>query len=366
MKNEEPIRIAHVVGKMVGGGLESFLMTFYKEIDKEKIQFDFIVDSDSSFIPEEEILNNGGNIIKVSPYQNIFSYIRDIRGVLKKGKYKIVHSHMNSLSVFPLYAAWREKVPVRIAHSHSTTNRKEWKKNLLKCILKPFSKIFATHFFACSEHAGKWLFGKRIYKNGKINIVRNAIDTEKFKYDITIRDRIRKELDVEDKYVVGHVGRFVQQKNQTFLIDIFSKVHEKKSNAILLLIGQGPLENEIRKKVDAMGLSKYVRFLGQINNVNEIMQAMDCFVFPSLYEGLGIVAVEAQCSGLKCICSLEVPEETKISKLFEYCDFNDIDRWIKCILDNNSIREDQSFLLKNVGYEITDEVKRIEDFYMNL
>lgn len=366
MKEQQPIRVAHVVGKMVGGGLESFLLTYYKNIDVTKVQFDFIIDSDSSFIPIEEIEKLGGRIIKVSPYQQIFSYVKDIRNVLRKNEYKIIHAHMNTLSVFPLYAAWRERVPIRIAHSHSTTNKKEWKKNLLKSILKPFSKMFANYYFSCSEHAGKWLFGEKAYKDGKVKIVRNAINTKDFKYDEKVREKIRKELNLEKKYVIGHVGRFVQQKNHSYLVDIFNEVHKKNPNAILILIGQGPLENKIKEKVEKLGLTNCVRFLGQIQNVNEIMQGMDCFVFPSLYEGLGIVAIEAQCIGLKCICSSEVPKEANITNLFETCGFKDLNLWVKKILDTSYCRKDNSLVLEKKGYEISKEAKKLEKFYLEL
>ena len=155
-KKQEPIRIAQIIGKWVGGGVEAVVMNYYRQIDKNKIQFDFICDADSTNIPYEEIESFGGKIILIPPYQKVLAYHKELKKVLKKGNYKIVHSHINTLSVFSLFAAKCAGVPIRIAHSHSTTNPKEKKRNLMKQVLRPFSKIFATHYMCCSELAGRW------------------------------------------------------------------------------------------------------------------------------------------------------------------------------------------------------------------
>lgn len=300
-KKEEPIRIAQIIGKWLGGGVESVVMNYYRHLDHDKIQFDFICDDDSTNIPYDEIEKLGGKVILIPPYQKVFKYQKELRRVLRDGKYKIVHSHINTLSVFPLYAAKKVGVPVRIAHSHSTTNKKEWKKNLLKQVLRPFSKKYATNYMCCSELAGRWLFGDKTYDEGKVYLLNNAIDLDKFKYDKKIRDKKRKELGIkEDTIVIGHIGRFVAQKNHTFLIDIFNQFHKKEKNSILLLAGQGPLQEEIKNKVRELGLDDSVRFLGQRNDANELYQAFDVFLLPSLYEGLPVVGVEAQASGLLC------------------------------------------------------------------
>lgn len=275
-KKEEPIRIAQIVGKWIGGGVEAVVMNYYRHLDHSKIQFDFICDDDSTNIPYDEIEKLGGKVILIPPYQKVFKYQRELRRVLRDGKYKIVHSHINTLSVFPLYAAKKVGVPVRIAHSHSTTNKKEWKKNLLKQVLRPFSKKYATNYMCCSELAGRWLFGDKAYDEGKVYLLNNAIDLDKFKYDKKIKDKKRKELGIkEDTIVIGHIGRFVAQKNHTFLIDIFNQFHKKEKNSILLLAGQGPLQEEIKNKVRELGLDDSVRFLGQRNDANELYQVFD-------------------------------------------------------------------------------------------
>lgn len=312
--NSEPIRVAHIMGKMMSGGVESVVMNYYQHIDKEKVQFDFIVDEDSTYIPHEEIELMGGRVIIVPPYQKIFSYINNLMKILKENNYKIVHSHLNAMSIFPLYAAKRAGVSIRIAHSHSTSNKTEWKKNLLKNILKKFSKTNATHYFCCSELAGRWLFGDKVYNQNKVIKINNAIDMDKFIYNSNINTQMREELGIsKDALVIGHIGRFMKQKNHEFLIDIFNEIYIKNNNAVLVLVGDGPLQEQIEKRVKKLNIESAVRFLGVRKDINKIYQIMDIFLFPSLYEGLGMVLIEAQIAGLACITSTEVPREVDIS-----------------------------------------------------
>ncbi|UVF03446.1 glycosyltransferase family 1 protein [Streptococcus equinus] len=367
MTKDKPIRVAHIIGKWVGGGVESVVMNYYRHIDRSKIQFDFICDSDSTNIPYEEIKKLGGNVILVSPYQKVFKYHRELKKVLKEGQYQIVHSHINTLSVFSLCAAKRAGVPVRIAHSHSTSNKKEYLKNMLKFILKPFSKLFATNYMACTEHAGRWLFGDKEFDSGNVFILNNAIDVEKFKYNEEVRIYKRKALTIaEDSFVIGHIGRFVEQKNHHFLIDVFNEFHNKYSNSVLLLIGQGPLMREIKEKVNLLGLQEAVQFLGQRDDVSELYQAFDLFLFPSLYEGLGMVMIEAQCSGLPCVASSEVPMESKINNNVYYLSLQkNVDMWVN-VLEKNILKKRYTNLqsIKNLGFEINLEAQKLAKEYL--
>ena len=183
MKKEGPIRVAHIIGKWLGGGVEAVVMNYYRHIDRSKIQFDFLCDEDSTNIPYEEIEQLGGRVILIPPYQKVFKYQKELIRIFKENNYKIVHSHINTLSIFPLRAAKKAGVKVRIAHSHSTTNKKEWKKNLLKQVLRPFSKVYATNYMCCSELAGRWLFGDKTYDSGQVYLLNNAINLDKFKYN---------------------------------------------------------------------------------------------------------------------------------------------------------------------------------------
>lgn len=312
---KKPIIVAQIMGKWVGGGVESVIMNYYRHLDHSKVQFDFICDEDSTRIPYDEIKKLGGRVFLVPKYQNLPKYLKALEKLFKENQYRIVHSNINTLSVFPLYAAKKAGVPIRISHSHSTSNPKEWKRNLIKNILRPFSKRYATDYFACSELAGRYLFGNKAFDQGEVKIIHNAIDVEKFKFDEVARKKLRKEFGIKDSTVViGHVGRFVQQKNHAFLVDVFKEYHKKNPDSKLLLVGSGPLEDEIKKKVEKLDLKDSVLFLGQRDDINKLYSVMDIFCLPSLYEGLPVVGVEAQAAGLPCVFS------NKITKNIVLCD----------------------------------------------
>lgn len=365
---KEPMRIAQIMGKWVGGGVEAVVMNYYRNIDRNQIQFDFICDSDSKSIPYEEIEALGGKIIIIPPYQRVIRYHKELKKILKQGNYKIVHSHINTLSVFSLFAAKCAKIPVRIAHSHSTTNPKEKKKNLMKQALRPFSRIFATHYMCCSELAGRWLFGNKEYNKGTVALLNNAIDIEQFKYKEEVRKEVRKELGIqEDTLVVGHIGRFEEQKNHNFLIDIFYELQKQQNNSILLLVGQGPKEKEIQNKVKQLKIEDKVKFLGQRKEVNRLYQAFDIFVFPSLYEGLGMCLIEAQCSNLYCLASTNIPKVAKINDNVEFLELlKPAKEWANRILENskNMPREKLNEKIKEAGYDIKIEEKKLVEKYL--
>lgn len=367
MCDNEPIRIAQIMGKMIGGGVESVVMNYYRNINKDKIQFDFICDNDSTDIPYKEIEQLGGKVILVPPYQKAFKYHKELKKVLKDGNYKIVHSHISTMSFFSLYAAKCAGIPVRIAHSHSTTNKKEKKKNLLKQILRPFSRVFATNYIGCSKLAGRWLFGDKEFEKGNVYILNNAIDLDKFKYDIKLRKKKREELKIKDStLVIGHLGRFVEQKNHGFLIDIFYEIYKKNSDSLLLMAGQGPLIDKIKDKVDLLNLNDNVVFLGQRNDANELYQIFDVFLLPSLYEGLPVVGIEAQASGNLCFFSNNMTKETKVLDTTVFMSLSDSSSdWANNILEAYS-----SFERKNTKKEISDnnfnikvESKKLEKYY---
>ncbi len=363
------IRVAHIIGKWVGGGVESVVMNYYRNIDREKVQFDFICDSDSTNIPYDEIEDLGGRVFLVPPYQKLFSYIKALKKIFKEENYKIVHSHINTLSIFPLYVAKKADVKTRIAHSHSTTNNKEFKRNLMKQTLKHFSKLNATHYFACSEVAGRYLFGDKTYNEGKITIINNAIDLDKFKYDEAKRKEKRVELNIKNNtLVIGHIGRFMTQKNHEFLINIFKEIQEKEKDSILLLIGQGPLQDRIKAKVKELGLNGNVKFLGQRKDVSELYQAMDVFVLPSLYEGLGLTLIEAQCSNLPCVVSNYVPNEVKLNENLLFLDLEcSKTKWSYAI--NSLFKNNKRSSLVNEkiinNYNINNEAIKLTEFYLD-
>lgn len=360
-----PIRVAQIMGKMENGGVEAVVMNYYRHIDRNKVQFDFIVDSDSSCPQEDEIKSLGGRVIRIAPYQKITANMRDLRRIFKQNKYKIVHAELTTMSVFSLAVAASCGISIRIAHSHSTIGKGEKKKNIMKYILRPFSKVFATHYFACSDYAGKWLFGKNIGKSKRYKVIPNAIDTKKFRFDQTVRDEVRKELGIEGKFVVGHIGRFCFAKNHDFLIDIFYEVHKKRPDSVLILIGEGELLESVKQKVHRLILDQSVKFLSVRNDVYRLYQAFDVFVLPSRYEGFGLVALEAQFSGLPTILSDKVPEEVIITNNVKYCALeNSSTEWADIVL--NATYKNRKIQTESMKYNIREQAKKLGKIYLTL
>lgn len=367
--NPKPIRVAQIIGKAINGGTESFAMNYYTNMDHSKVQFDFFVESTSKIIDKEKIESLGGKVVIIPSYTYIFVYIKTLKKLFKEGSYDIVHSNMNALSVFTLYAAKKAGVKVRIAHSHSTTNKKEHLRNFIKNILRLFSKKYATHYFACSELAGRWLFGDKTFNKGQVTVINNAIELEKYRFNEQTRDNLRTQYGLTNQFVMGHIGRFMQQKNHTFLIDIFNEVQKRRSDARLLLIGDGPLYDEIVNKVHTLGLDDKVIFTGVKQNAYDYYNAMDVFVLPSLYEGFGMVLIEAQANGLPCVASTEVPEDVNVANQVDFISLNDsVEYWANHIvhLDTQIDRGAYFYKIKNSAFDIKSEAKKLEDKYLGI
>lgn len=361
------IRVLQIVTHMNRGGLESMLMNYYRNIDRSKIQFDFLEDRPGKHDFTDEIISLGGKIYTVPAVNpiNTNGYLTAIDKFFKenKDKYKIVHSHLDCLSAYPLKYAKKYEIPVRIAHGHSTSEEKNWKYPI-KMYLRSQIPKYATHLFACSEEAGKWMFGMNEFK-----IINNAIDARKFTYDVSKRIAKRKELNIENKFVVGHIGRFSTPKNHKFLIDIFKVVHERNNNAILLLVGDGELRKSIESKVRDLGLESSVIFTGVRADISEMLQAIDVFVLPSFYEGLGIAAVEAQATGLHCIVADTIPKEAYVTNLIESLPLvSSPDVWAKEVLkySDGYDRINTYEQIKTRGYDIEENSKRLEKFYLSM
>lgn len=348
MDKNNSIRVLNIVPNMRAAGIETFIMNVYRNIDKNKVQFDFLVHSAKREFYDDEIEKLGGKIYRLSfkDNKNIFKYISDLNNFFKKHKeYTIVHGHMQSMMPLYLFIAKINGVKTRIAHSHNGN----YEKTLKGFILHLFSRIakyFSTNNFACSDVAGKYLFGK-----SKYDIVYNAIDINKFIFNSKIRAEVRKKMNVENKIIIGHIGRFELQKNHHYLLKIMDKLKEHK-NIVLWLIGEGKLEKDIKKYVVEKCLEDQIKFLGLRNDVNELYQAMDLFVLPSLYEGLPVVGIESRISGLNCIFSNEITSELKKNSHVEYIGIskNDLNKWYDTIIE-----------LINIG-KISDRKINVKDF----
>ena len=305
------MRVLQVVTKMDRGGLETMLMNYYRRIDRNKVQFDFLVHREERGAYDDEIELLGGKIYRLPrlvPWS--VSYLSSLNNFFDEHlEYKIVHVHQDCLSSVILKAAKKHRIPVRIAHSHSSSQDKNLKYPI-KLICKHSIPKYATDLFACGKNAGNWMFGGASYK-----IINNAIDVAAYAYDLTKRQEMRQQLSVENEFTVGHVGRFNQPKNHSFLLEIFNALLKEEPNAVLLLVGGGEDMKMIQVKAQILGIAEHVRFLGIRSDVADLMQAMDIFVFPSLYEGLGIALIEAQAAGLPCVVSDTIPKEAYLTDL---------------------------------------------------
>lgn len=364
-RKKEPIRILQCVSNMDRAGIETMLMNFYRNIDRNVIQFDFLCNKPKPGDYDEEIKKLGGKIY-VTPGLNPlkwFKYQKYMKQLFKEHpEYKIIHCQNESMGFPALYAAKHANIPVRISHSHNTVTRLDFKWPI-KILYKQLLKFEATDYFACGIDAGKYLFGK------KVDVIHNAIDIEKFKYNESTRVKIKNRLDINDKFVIGHVGRFEPQKNHLFLIRMFYEYQKSNEKAILLLIGTGSLEKKVKKMVESLKIVEKVIFLGNIPNVNDYYNIMDVFVLPSLHEGLPVVGVEAQINGLPCIFSNKITSEVKIipsSKFLniskrsykDWCE--EINKYI------NKTRIDVSKFIISSGYSISEETKKLEQRYLKM
>lgn len=364
---QEPIRVLQIIGFVCGGGVEAVIMNYYRNIDRNKIQFDFVIDGYEKTALDNEILSLGGKVYKVEPYtKNPLKNIYQIYKIIKDNNYQIVHSNMNTLSVFSLFAAWLAGAKVRILHNHSTAVKSEKLRSAMKYILRPFAPIFANRYMACSKLAGEWMYGRRKMQSGEIKVLNNAIDVDAFAYNEELRKKLRHDLDIdEDTLVIGHVGRFMYQKNHDFLIDIFNEIHKQKSNSLLLLIGDGPLRQSIEEKVKNYNLQDSVIFLGLRKDVKDLYNVMDVFVLPSWYEGLPVVSVEAQANGLPCFVSDKVSKECYLSSSMYFISLNkNADVWSKEILNSKLTRNKNAKQeLTANNFEIKNETEKLINIY---
>lgn len=340
-------------------------MNYNRHIDHSKVQFDFLEHREAVTEYDREIMELGGRIHRLprlNPVSPVYLKSMD-RFFAEHPEYRIVHVHLDCMSGIPLKYAKKSGVPVRIAHAHSSNEAKS-AKYPIKLLYKRCIPKYATHLYACGEDAGRWMFGGHDYA-----VLNNAIDTNAFAFNPAIREKYRDALGVDQStLLLGHVGRFHPIKNHVFLVDIFSELVKLHPDSKLLLVGQGDLEQMIRDKLEALGLSNRVIFAGVRSDVNALMQAMDVFAFPSLFEGLPLVAVEAQAAGLPCVVSDRVPRECeKTQGLVTFLPLEaDAERWAEQILSTARIeRRDTSDQIKASGFDIRENAAALQQFYLD-
>lgn len=361
------------------GGVSSMIFNLYSEMNHNKVQFDFVAPKSTSFKSKIcEIQSMGGRIIELKTSGNIIKrklqfFIRLVK-LMKSQNYKIVHINSGS-TLFNIQVAWIAKlcgIRTIIVHSHNAGNDSGIKKVLMK-VSKPLLEFGPTNYFACSNKAAKYMFTNRRYMEKKYKLIKNAVDIDKFEFSEKNRDIYREKYKLKNKIVLLHVGRFSNQKNHKFLISIFKNVSKMNPNARLVLVGVGELQDSIKEQVREMDISSKVLFLNLRDDINNLMSMSDVLVMPSLYEGLPVVGVEAQASGLNCIFSNSITSEVDLTDQNEFLSLNsDINLWTNRILTKAKYhmsvtdRLDKSTLVKNEGYSISDVAKKLENFYLSV
>ena len=368
------IRVLHIVHALTrGGGLSNFVMNYYRNIDRDKIQFDFVYFRDASATFDEEIKMLGGRVYKWKEPDVKGKYIRSVEKFFDdhRGEYTAIHCH--ALFAVAAYSGIAKKHGVKniIAHSHNVGYGKNGVvRKLRNCAFVLACRYYSTHKLACSENAAIFMFGNKAYINNKIVIIPNAVNCQQFFFDLSVRNKTREELGIGDEFIVGHVGGFAKQKNHRFLIELFKKYLSINPNAKLLLVGgdgiaSGSTLPEIKDYVSKIGISDRVIFTGIRSDVNSLMMAMDIFVFPSTFEGFGLVLVEAQSSGLFCLASDNIPKDAKCTENVTFLSLNDMDLWVESIT-NHSTYERMVQPEWFDKYNIVKNAKILESFYLNL
>lgn len=361
-------RIARFVPVPIVGGVGVSVLTYFRLLDHAKYPTDFFV---QSALPSEivrEIESAGGRVVVLPPFSRPLSYLMRTVSELRNGHYDVVHSHMNTLSAFPLLAALIVRVPIRIAQAHATSSWREPLRHFSKLILRPLTKLLATRYAACSENAGRWQFGEKALRTGRVLIIHTAIDLDRFAFDAAKRVAIRTKLGFTDgEPVVGHVGRMCSVKNQLRLLSIFAQVKRHLPAARLLLVGGGAMLESVKAQANVLGLGESVVFAGETNGAADYYHAMDVFAFPSLYEGLGRSLIEAQTNGVRSVASTAVPSEAKVTNLVEFVPLELSDAfWAeRLVAALRSPRGDCGSALQvaAAGYDVRQEVHRHAALY---
>ncbi|MBR3355599.1 MAG: glycosyltransferase family 1 protein [Oscillospiraceae bacterium] len=367
------IKVLHELSSLDGGGVAKLLYDYYLHMDREKIRFDFLIyDYYDKGIYEEPLRKLGCNIYVLPVFKRSKrECLRQMRDIIHNGNYDIVHSHRGSRGLFVLWFAKQSKVAKRIVHSHIAYEPVGHIKMIENKILSFICTTLATDLYACGKDAGVYMWGKKNVLAGNVSIMTNAIDTAMFRFSQTTRQNKRKELNLKEEPVVGIVGRLSPQKNYPFLFRVFKQVLTQIPNAKLLVVGRGDLENELKAEVNKMALSDSVLFLGVRDDVNELLCSMDVFVLPSLYEGLPVVLIEEQANGLPAIISDRITDEMNVTDLIKVLPIsgdNSEEIWSDIIVktcNKSTVRDGYADKVKESGYDIVEEAKKMQEFYCN-
>lgn len=361
---QKKIKIAQVIGNATSGGVINCVMNYFRNIDTTKVQFDFYTYGPSPF--DEEIIARGGRVFYFPSVFSFFKCVRFLRKCFKREGYDIVHAHMTSLSFVSLLAAKQAGVKHRICHAHSTTNKQEGFVHFVKSCLKHVSTWFATDLAGCSQLSINWLYGKKAAK--KAYLMRNAIDLEKFSLSKEEKQKIRSRYGLENCRVVGHIGRFEFQKNIPFLVRAFAILSKSRDDVRLVLVGGGSQHDAVKKLVETLKIEDKVLFLTEKRNVEEYYALFDVFALPSRFEGLPLVAIEAQASGIPCLLSECITKETDVTGQVEYLPIASASLWADKISHklDEGLFEGGAQAVARSGYDIVAQSKNLLDYYLEV
>ena len=356
------IKVLHFVGTGLKGGVESVVYT-YSEALKDYVEPTFIFFEDSTNIPEDFIKSLGGHYFIVPHVKHLGKFKKAFKKILTENKFDIIHSHINTLSVFPLKVAKKCGYPIRIAHSHSQSNKHEFVRNLIKNFLRKFSKKYATKYLACGIAAGRYQYGDKTFDEGKVTVLRNAIYTDRFAFNQKDREDLRKELGVQDNEIlVGTIGRLCSQKNQQYILKMATLAKEVK----FVIVGAGPLEDELKAFIKDNNLDNVIMY-GTSDKAYRFYSAFDVFVLPSLYEGVPVTGVEAQTNGVYTLFSDQVSPESQASRYVKFLPIEDkdLDLWVNEIKAPHQ-HEDHLQEVIDAGFSIDKTSKDLLTIYQEL
>lgn len=363
------IKVAVIGGPILSGGKKNLIMEYFRHMDKGLVQMDIICNDDSNAIPTDEIESLGGRVFIVPSFRNLKGHTDELYKLFVKEKYDVVHAYNSMMNLFPMYAAKKAGIKVRISESLSMAAPGEWK-TYIKYMLRPLAHLYCNYYMACGKDCGIFQFGQKDYDEGKIAIFKTAINTEFNSFQPELRDKTRQKYDWMSKVVYGFIGRFEHQKNPLFLIDVMHEIRKRQENAHFAIIGAGILEEEMKMRIHECNLQDSMSWLGRREDIQQFYNAFDAFLLPSRYEGLPVVGLESQSCGLPMFFSTAVTPEASACELGHFIDLKEgASGWAEKIIPivemNIPLRRSHAQEVANAGFDSKTEALRLQQYYFD-
>lgn len=362
------IKIAISVNKCDSGGQKSLIMAYLRNFDPKRIHFDLIVDEDSNSIPFEEVKELGGGMYVIPPYQHIVAHLNALKKLFRKNNYDALYALNNTMNLFPLGVAFFSGIKVRVSESLTMASPLEKKKTMMKNVLKLFSHLYCNYYMANGKDCGIYQFGRKAYEDGNINIFLTPVDAKKYTFDPILREETRQKFGWGNMVVYGYIARFEKQKNPLFLVDIMNEISHKQDNAHFVIIGAGSMEQQMKNRIAKYGLDEKMSWLGRREDIKQFYNAFDAFLLPSLYEGLPVVGIESQSTGLPVFFSEEITREAGIAELGHFISLKkSAAEWANIIISETGkampFRRGREKDLMNAGFDAVSETERLIVFF---